>query len=106
MVSRGACSDTSACFDVASIGEAEHGFGKSVTLYPNPTSGQFTLDLGGVMQDVQVRIFTSDGRVVLTKSYKSAKLLNLQLNAAPGSYIVEISTGAGEKAAFNLAKTQ
>jgi hypothetical protein len=40
--------------------------GASINMYPNPTSGQFTLDIEGASEAMQLSILESTGRVVYT----------------------------------------
>lgn len=61
--------------------------------YPNPTSGKVTIELENVNEDV-VDIIVQDiqGRNLINQSFDSTQPIILNLNSAPGIYIVRINT--------------
>jgi hypothetical protein len=61
---------------------------ESIVLYPNPTSGAFTIDLTTINEEVSVVIYDGIGKLVYTGAAKSEKL-NIDLSdKAAGMYQV------------------
>lgn len=56
-------------------------------IYPNPTSGQFTVDAG--MGEAVVIIYNSIGQVILNQPINGKQ--QLDLNASPGVYFVQVA---------------
>ena len=77
------------CTDIADINSKN-----SISLYPNPNNGKFTLKLEGVANEIAViRIYNSIGKVVFEKS--NVQLNNnfinkIDLDALPGIYTVKV----------------
>ncbi|MFT5266259.1 MAG: hypothetical protein ACI8YQ_005023, partial [Polaribacter sp.] len=63
------CVDTSACISISSLGIMENGFGKDLLLYPNPTNGHFSIDLGEILENITISITDLSGRLIQTKTY-------------------------------------
>jgi hypothetical protein len=97
------CTDTSACFTVSGIGISEQDFASSISLYPNPNEGRFTIDLGANYNDVTVVITDLTGRVVFTQDAIDAQVIPVELNAAAGIYTMQIMT-EGRTAVLRLVK--
>ncbi|MBL4704836.1 MAG: hypothetical protein JKY54_09960, partial [Flavobacteriales bacterium] len=51
------CIDTSTCYSILSIGIIENSFGDKLVVYPNPTHGSTTIDLGANYPSILVKIF-------------------------------------------------
>jgi len=45
-ITKNGCTDTSICYTVNGIGIIENNFGSKMRVYPNPTEGHFSIDLG------------------------------------------------------------
>lgn len=99
----GSCSDTSACVAVTGIGIEENPFAAGITLYPNPSSGNFTINLGATYSDVSVVITDLAGRTVFAQNENSTNMIPVQLDAASGTYIVNIMSG-DNIATFRITK--
>lgn len=62
------------------------------TCYPNPTNGNFTIDLGKEYTDVNVQIYNILGQLISSKKYTSAKNISNEITGAAGIYFVRVST--------------
>ncbi len=62
------------------------------TLYPNPTNGNFTIDLGKEYSDVTVQIYNILGQIISSEKYASANSITKEISNAAGVYFVRIST--------------
>ena len=67
----------------------------NLSLYPNPTTGNITIELGEVKQDLKITITNSIGQVILSYNYASTDLINLDLNYPKGLYFLRLE-GGGE----------
>lgn len=67
-----------------------------LNLYPNPTNGQFNIDLGTVFKQSNIQIIDISGRIVYQEVIKNKKLVNLNLDAPQGIYFVRINAGENQ----------
>ena len=71
----------------ASIEELEL---SNISLYPNPASGEITIDLKKTYSSVEVEVINLNGRVFSSDLFNQKDKLNLILNGAPGVYFIKI----------------
>ena len=103
-ISYNGCSDTSECYNVNSTGILENSFGNSLLLYPNPTVGNFSIDMGKIYPDIQVDIMDLYGKVIQTENFSQRQLLRLKLQEkSTGVYLVLIKSG-DQRALIRLMK--
>lgn len=82
------CSDTSACQAIFSTGMAASVNANGISVYPNPTEGNFTLSSGSVADRIEITDVT--GRVVMSLIPQQAVVI-LSLNDQPaGVYFVQV----------------
>lgn len=93
IVTQNTCSDTSNCLTVTGIGIAENAFASQINMYPNPTQGNFNIDLGNAYTDVLVTISDLSGRIVYSYASANTTIIPVALNEAAGMYIVNITAG-------------
>lgn len=86
------CADTSVCVNVSSIGVGIEEFGSNAKVYPNPTNGEFTIDLGTSHNSVQVSISDMSGKVISNQEYFQKQIINLNIEGVEGVYIVKIKS--------------
>ena len=79
-------------------------FEKQISLYPNATSGKFTLEFNQTYSDITVRIQTLDGKTLFTRDYNSVSSISLELEGSSGTYLLEVSNSKGESAKFRVFK--
>jgi hypothetical protein len=83
------CSDTSACQTISSVGIDEAG-NSTFSVYPNPTNGQLTLDLGSAIVD-NVSVMDILGNTLIDfKPSGQLSAINLE-GYANGTYFIRIS---------------
>ncbi len=92
VVTLNACSDTSSCIPIGGLGFIENDFGDKCTLFPNPTDGNFSIDLGEVYPAIKITIIDLSGKVVQSTAYSGSQLLNLKLDAPAGIYTLRIES--------------
>jgi len=88
IVSIGSCSDTSDCSEIADVGINQKNE-MEIHVYPNPSDGNFGIELPTSNTPKEVSIFSLSGELVHTEVFQSSsKQLNLNLNS--GTYILEL----------------
>ena len=102
-ITNNGCSDTTACYTITSVGIMENGFGNGLLLYPNPTNGNFSIDLGESYQTTTIIITDLVGKVIQTQIYNESQLLNLNIEEPAGIYLLMIESG-DKKAIIRLIK--
>lgn len=102
-VTENGCVDTSACVAIMSLGILENNFEKVLAIYPNPTAGNFTIDLGDTYESSMVFITDISGRLLDSKTISQSQILNLSINEPAGVYLISIQAD-DKKAVMRLIK--
>ena len=76
----------------------------NLSLYPNPTSSNITIDLEEVNQDIKATLSNGLGQVILTQQFKSTDFINLDIDAPKGIYFLQIETTEGETKTIKVLK--
>ena len=92
IVNQNDCVDTSSCVNVNTVGQVELVDTKSMKLYPNPTKGNLTIDLGSYQEVVRVNVFNLSGKIVYQQKFSNTNTINLLIKGEKGAYIVEVIT--------------
>ena len=95
-ITDGNCTDTSACYTVTGIGINENSLDDVLLIYPNPTSGKFTVAFNQAQDFVEIQIINSLGKQVLLDSQTQINELNYQVQLVPGKYFILLKTSSGE----------
>ena len=69
---------------------------ESITLYPNPSNGNFTLNFSEFVENMTITMNDMSGRVVYKQENMSGQKLELVTNVLPGVYIVKVTSGRGD----------
>lgn len=85
------------------VGIIENDFGNGFLLYPNPTDGNFSIDLGENYINVTITMSDLNGRIIHSKNYNESQLLNLKIEEPAGIYLLIIESG-DKKALIRLVK--
>jgi hypothetical protein len=92
VISENGCVDTSACMNVALFGISETKASNDIIVYPNPTSGNFTVELNQFDGSATIEIVDVQGRIVMTKFATLNKIEFTTDTFLSGLYIVRVST--------------
>ncbi len=103
IISHNSCLDTSACYTINGVGLLENDFGKELKLYPNPTVGSFSIDLGQTYKFTSIRITDLIGKTIQSQSFTNSQILNLNINESAGIYLLLIES-TDKKAIIKLIK--
>jgi hypothetical protein len=103
IITNGGCADTSACNTISNVGIVESGFGNELLLYPNPTKGSFSVELGANYHLVTISLTDITGRLIHSKKYNDSQLLSLVITEPAGVYLLHVEV-AKKKAIFRVVK--
>lgn len=95
IIDNGSCTDTSDCFVVSSVGLSEELNTPSIRVYPNPSNGIISIELGGEYNEVKLILFDNLGRIVANQLFTATKQIELVIDAVPGNYILKLQTNSG-----------
>lgn len=95
IVTQSGCTDTSACYGVNPTSLNNKSSEGNPIIYPNPTIGKLTIDLGKNPGFVTIKIFNVTGEVVRTVSNRNLEKADITLDEAPGMYFVQIQMEDG-----------
>jgi len=90
IISLNGCSDTSNCVTVNNADIDKH-FLESITLFPNPTTGKFTIDLGEFKDNVSITLRDARGRLLEFTEHQNVESLDMTIDYPTGVYFIEIS---------------
>jgi hypothetical protein len=62
-----------------------------VKIFPNPTRGNFSIDLGGVFEYIEVQIYNPTGLLLKQRNYESSKILPLRIDGNQGLYFLKVT---------------
>lgn len=96
IVTQNGCSDTSSCYTVESVSLNEWSFGDAISLYPNPTNQNITIDLGKIYAEVDLQIMNSLGQIISRKVVELTDSLEIDLVGANGVYYIVVQTEEGK----------
>lgn len=79
-------------------------FPTPVSLFPNPTSGWVSCDLGAKYDELTVQITTILGQIIQQDFYKNAERIDLEIKGPKGMYFLHLSDGNGREITTKLIK--
>lgn len=92
-ITKNNCTAISTCYTVTGVRIIENDFENEIILYPNPTEGNFSIDLGASHEEVKISVMDLNGKLVYENTYHHSQLLNLKLDEATGVYLLQIKSG-------------
>lgn len=93
IITQNGCTDTSACYTLTYDPNAVQDYNIMSKLYPNPSSGNYQLELDKEYKDVQLEIRMMNGQVVWKKNYHQLKETSINLDCSSGVYMLYIKQG-------------
>jgi len=76
----------------------------TVALYPNPTNGDVTIDLGHINKSVTVSLISVTGQLIWKKNMQNTSSLEFNITQSAGFYFVQIVKENGEKNLLKVLK--
>lgn len=93
ILTQNSCVDTSYCYQLTVTPDAIQDYALSSKLYPNPSSGNYQLELDREYKEVQLEIRTMHGQVIWKKNYHNLKETTIKLDRSAGIYMLYIKQG-------------
>ena len=87
----------------SSVGIIDNSFENELIVYPNPTSGKFSIDLGNSYENLKILITDISGRLIESIAQNQSQVLNFSINEPAGIYFVAINAGR-KKAVIRVVK--
>lgn len=103
-ITKNGCVATSACELVSVLATNQVNFKNAISLYPNPTSDNTSVQLGETYESINVTLRTITGQIVSQHNFKNTNAFNLNVKEAAGIYFVSVETNTGESAVLKLVK--
>ena len=82
---------------INSLSVNDYVLGTAYNLYPNPTSGQFTIVFASMQSDIEISVSDVLGRQLCASQYKHTDSVNIEINHPAGVYYIKIKTPQGKK---------
>jgi|GEM_PF-4939541 len=89
LITQGSCADTSACVAITVLGTASLS-GGSLLVYPNPVSGQLTIELEGAANPMDFEIMDATGKLVYKGSMIHTTIVEMAA-FSPGVYMIKLN---------------
>ncbi|MCH2230356.1 MAG: GEVED domain-containing protein [Crocinitomicaceae bacterium] len=86
------CVDTSECFIVDMVGIDENQHENAILISPNPSSGKFSIEFNSGVNQVDVLIYSEDGKMILSETYVDEAKAEFDLKVSMGVYFVVVQT--------------
>lgn len=91
LISYNSCVDTSACYTTTNISKNSI---SDVVVYPNPTNGNFTINLDNNFSEVYIKITNISGQTIKNQQFNNTNKIDIDFNNnASGIYFIEITAG-------------
>jgi len=103
-VTKNGCSDTSSCYLINSVSLNENSIFNDIKIYPNPTNGEFYVDLGRIEEDINIIVRNSIQQIVSNGNYSNVSKVKLEVGLSKGIYFVEVTPLNGSKSVFKVVK--
>ena len=103
-ISKNNCIATSGshAFELTSV--FNRSFPTDLSIYPNPTEGTVTLDLGVEYETVYVHLYDMAGKMVSNDVFTSRQEITYFVEGDKGLYFMHLISGSGEQAVFKVIK--
>lgn len=88
---------------IPTVGIVENRFHQDIMVYPNPTKGKVTIDLGLSCESIILTVQTLSGQQIKQLRYYNQQTIELNLNGAEGIYLVTIESES-KKAVLKIIK--
>lgn len=92
VINQNNCIDTSACIAITTIEVNESITDREILVFPNPTQGQITIDLGRNLDEFEITVTNVIGEMLSKTLYKNSQKAEIRLNTKSGIYFLTIKS--------------
>lgn len=103
MITQGGCTDTTDCYPIVDANILENSFSNSFEIFPNPTSGTFTIQFPANYKNVLLEITDVQGKVIFCQHFSEGTQHTMQLEQPAGVYFITLRS-ENQKAVCRLIK--
>lgn len=79
-------------------------FISNVSLYPNPSNGNITIDLNQSFSKINIKVNNIVGQTILERNFENTDKINFEINENSGIYFVEIHNETGLTTTIKVLK--
>ena len=79
--------------DWEKIGLIENNFQYKPLVYPNPTVGDFSIDLGAIYNNVKITLTDINGRIIQFRNTLNGRFFDLKIDTSSGIYLLTVESG-------------
>lgn len=76
----------------------------NISAYPNPSNGQFTINLGKEYETVTIEIYNALGQIITTSQLQSTDKIAQQITSEAGIYFVKVSSDSNVSKTIRILK--
>lgn len=91
-VTQNGCADTSECKSITTIVVDENSFANELQLYPNPSTGQLSIDFTKSYPVIHISVKNMLGQTTLTNKFHNTDFIELNIEDNPGVYFISVKT--------------
>jgi hypothetical protein len=102
-VNNGICAITTACY---LIRESDLVFDANLAfqIYPNPSPDKVSISFAEYRRDISFSLYTTDGRLIESRSLENQASIEIQLPISSGAYILLVSVDGGRPLFYRIIK--
>mgnify|MGYP003672612551 FL=1 len=104
IITENGCSDTSICLNVNTVSLQELVRESKLRFYPNPMKEKLIIELGAEYSDIVIRVRNTIGQEVFTQNYLNTNKVELNIDANPGLYLIELTADSERFKVFKVFK--
>jgi endoglucanase len=96
------CTDTSNCYHVIVTGIKNTSTAHKIIIYPNPSTGEFVIDLPEVNKELNVEVVNALGQSIRKNEFYQIQRISLFLSEPKGIYFLKIKNEQNQLAVYKL----
>lgn len=96
-ITQDGCTSLSECISITTVGVNDFEYETNINVYPNPSSGIFNIEFDNVIDDAVLTIMDINGRLISNTQIQNAMKASVEINEAPGIYLLTIQTEEWQK---------
>ena len=87
----------------SSLGLIENNFQHKPLVYPNPTIGNISVDLGTIYNNIFITLTDINGRIIQFKNNLNGRFFDMDIDSSSGMYFLTIESN-GNRAVIRIIK--
>jgi hypothetical protein len=105
IVDNGTCSDTSACVTISSFTNIYRLSNTNVTVYPNPTRGNFTVQFDRIQNQIVLALYNMSGQLIKSQTNRNSNVVNIEMgDISSGVYVLKLKDNENQEIQIKVTK--